>query len=397
MGWQNPISETRTTEIDLGTTDSLFIASGVTISGAISLSVLGTGSNHQLLIYGTVSNANNDVARIGDNPNVIGGDSNESVTVAAGGHLQALGPSAIALLIWANSSTLVNNGIIASQAGKAVVMSGFNPDTVSQFTNTGTVTGGTFGIYRSPSSLETLVVNNSGLISGVVAAFGQDTIFPPLSRDIITNSGRIVGLVSLDGGNDFYSGAAGHLSGKLLAGAGNDVAIGGTDNDWFEGGTENDSLTGNGGVDRLLGDDGNDTLNGGLGNDILDGGNGNDTLFGGPGKDDLIGGAGIDFFVFNTALNALTNRDTVRNFSHADDTFRLENAVFTRLGAGVHALNPAFFRAGVKALDGNDHIVYNKASGVLSYDNDGNGAHAAIAFAALTNRPALAANDFVVI
>jgi len=147
----------------------------------------------------------------------------------------------------------------------------------------------------------------------------------------------------------------------------------------------------------LLGDDGNDTLNGGLGNDILDGGNGNDTLFGGPGKDDLTGGAGSDYLVFNTALNALSNRDTVRNFSHVEDTFRLENAVFTKLGAGVHALNPAFFRAGVKALDGNDYIVYNKASGVLSYDNDGNGAHAAIAFAALTNRPALAANDFVVI
>jgi hypothetical protein len=75
----------------------------------------------------------------------------------------------------------------------------------------------------------------------------------------------------------------------------------------------------------------------------------------------------------------------------------LENAVFTKLGAGVHALNPAFFRAGVKALDGNDYIVYNRTTGALSYDNDGNGAHVAIAFATLTNKPALAANDFVVI
>ena len=60
-------------------------------------------------------------------------------------------------------------------------------------------------------------------------------------------------------------------------------------------------------------------------------------------------------------------------------------------------LNPAFFRAGVKALDANDYIVYNKANGVLSYDADGSGAHAAIAFAVLVNRPVLAANDFVVI
>ena len=71
--------------------------------------------------------------------------------------------------------------------------------------------------------------------------------------------------------------------------------------------------------------------------------------------------------------------------------------MFTRLGAGVHALNPGFFHAGVKAADANDYIVYNKATGILSYDNDGNGAHAAIAFAILTNKPVLAANDFQVI
>jgi hypothetical protein len=36
-------------------------------------------------------------------------------------------------------------------------------------------------------------------------------------------------------------------------------------------------------------------------------------------------------------------------------------------------------------------------NGVLSYDNDGNGPHAAIVFAVLNNKPVLAANDFVVI
>ena len=63
----------------------------------------------------------------------------------------------------------------------------------------------------------------------------------------------------------------------------------------------------------------------------------------------------------------------------------------------MHMLNPAFFRAGTKALDANDYIVYNRADGMLSYDNDGNGSHAAIAFAVLINKPVLAANDFVVI
>ena len=154
---------------------------------------------------------------------------------------------------------------------------------------------------------------------------------------------------------------------------------------------------GNAGNDTLLGQDGNDTLNGGLGNDILDGGNGNDTLLGGAGKDTLKGGANSDFFVFNTALNASTNRDIVTDFNHVADTFKLENAIFTKLGAGVHALNAGFFHAGSAAADTNDYIVYNKATGVLSYDNDGSGSHAAIAFAQLTNKPVLAANDFQVI
>jgi Ca2+-binding RTX toxin-like protein len=101
--------------------------------------------------------------------------------------------------------------------------------------------------------------------------------------------------------------------------------------------------------------------------------------------------------VFNTALNASTNRDVITDFNHVADTFRLENAIFTKLGAGVHALNPLFFHAGTKAADANDYIVYNKADGTLSYDSDGSGSHAAIAFAVLNNKPVLAANDFQVI
>src|SRR4051812_41747777 len=77
-------------------------------------------------------------------------------------------------------------------------------------------------------------------------------------------------------------------------------------------------------------------------------------------------------------------------FNHVADTIKLENAVFTKLGAGVHALSAAFFRVGTHALDANDYIVYNNANGALYYDNDGNGAHTAIQFASLTGHPAIA-------
>ena len=57
----------------------------------------------------------------------------------------------------------------------------------------------------------------------------------------------------------------------------------------------------------------------------------------------------------------------------------------------------AFFHAGAAAADANDYIVYNQATGFLSYDADGNGSHAAISFAVLTNHVVLNASDFVVI
>ena len=72
------------------------------------------------------------------------------------------------------------------------------------------------------------------------------------------------------------------------------------------------------------------------------------------------------------------------------------SGVFTKLAA-VGALNPAFFRAGPAALDGNDYIVYNKLTGVLFYDSNGNGAGGAVQIAVLTNKPVLTASDFFVI
>ena len=155
--------------------------------------------------------------------------------------------------------------------------------------------------------------------------------------------------------------------------------------------------SGNTSANVISGNNFNNLLFGGLSNDTLYGGIGNDRLYGEAGNDKLVGGAGSDIFVFNTPLSATANRDILTDFNHVADTFHLENAIFTKLGAGVHVLNPAFFRAGPKALDANDFIVYNKATGGLFYDINGSGAGGTIPFAVLTNKPVLAANDFVVI
>jgi hypothetical protein len=44
-----------------------------------------------------------------------------------------------------------------------------------------------------------------------------------------------------------------------------------------------------------------------------------------------------------------------------------------------------------------DYVVYSQATGLLSCDANGNAAGGVIAFAVLTNRPMLSANDFQVI
>jgi Ca2+-binding RTX toxin-like protein len=153
--------------------------------------------------------------------------------------------------------------------------------------------------------------------------------------------------------------------------------------------------TGTSGANTIAGNGAANILTGNAGVDRLIGGSGNDTLSGGAGNDTLTGGLNNDFFLFNTALAG--NRDTITDYNAAQDTFRLENAIFTKLGAGVHPLSPLFFRAGAAAADANDYIVYNKASGALFYDVNGSGAGGAIQFATLTNKPTLTAGEFAVV
>ena len=66
------------------------------------------------------------------------------------------------------------------------------------------------------------------------------------------------------------------------------------------------------------------------------------------------------------------NLDTISDFSVKDDTLQLDNAVFKKLGK-AGKLNKAYFTIGDKAKDKNDYIVYDKKTGILSYDADGSG------------------------
>ena len=109
-----------------------------------------------------------------------------------------------------------------------------------------------------------------------------------------------------------------------------------------------------------------------------------DLIVGGLGNDTLTGGAGTDTFFFNAALNGTTNVDTITDFSVADDTFRLENTGFFTALTATGTLAATAFVVGAAAADALDRIIYNSSTGIVSYDSDGTGANAAIAFAKVT-------------
>ncbi len=148
------------------------------------------------------------------------------------------------------------------------------------------------------------------------------------------------------------------------------------------------------------------TINGGGGDDVLtgngyanamNGGGGSDTLRGGLGNDTLTGGTGSDNFIFNTALNASANRDTITDYDVVSDLIHLDDDIFTAVGA-VGGLTVDRFYAGTAAHDADDRIIYDNGTGNLYYDPTGNVTGGdQIQFAVLSTHPALDAGEFTIV
>ena len=240
----------------------------------------------------------------------------------------------------------------------------------------------------------------------------------------------LTGALAINGtGNDLTNSLTGNAAINVLnGGAGNDTLNGGAGADSLIGGLGNDTYTvDNAGdvVTENLGE-GTDKINSsvtyvlsanvenltltgaaainGTGNDLanviigntaanqLDGGAGNDTLDGGLGNNVLTGGAGNDSFRFTTTGHV----DSITDYNVANDTVRLENAVFTTLTTtGTLAVNN--FKIGAAAADADDFIIYNNTTGALLYDADGSGLGAAVQIASLTGGLAMTNVEFVVI
>ncbi len=261
------------------------------------------------------------------------------------------------------------------------------------------VGGGVDRVYASATytlgagqEIETLsTTNNAG--GGAISLTGNafnNTIIGNAGANVLSGGGGVDTMTGLNG-NDSYAvdsatdvvnEAVGggidrvYASATYTLGAGQEIETLSTNNN---AGATLINLTGNAFNNSIIGNAAGNTLNGGLGNDTLTGLN------------------GADFFLFNTALNAATNHDTITDFNVPADTIQLENAVFTLLTIAGTLASASFKDLSLAAQDANDIIVYNRATGDLFYDTNGLTAGGQTLFADVANGTALTFADFVVV
>ena len=151
-------------------------------------------------------------------------------------------------------------------------------------------------------------------------------------------------------------------------------------------------------IEGVRGTDAADRLTGSSVANLLRGDGGNDFLAGALGNDTLVGGGGRDTFFFNTTLNATSNVDLIDDYSVADDTIRLENAIFTAItGTGTLTVAQFVKNSSGTAADASDRIIYETDTGKLFYDSNGNASGGRIHFATLDPNLALTAADFYIV
>ena len=322
--------------------------------------------------------AGTDQIQTGVTLGVVLADNVENLRLLGSAAIDGTG-NALNNIIYANSASNVLNG----RAGA---------DTVSyQF-------GATAGVK----------VSLAATVAQATGGSGSDTLLS-IERLIGTLfADRLTGNI----GSNVLQGARGDDT--LMGGNGNDDLAGGIGRDWAQYTTAGAGVTvrlastgaqntvGAGAdtlssIEHLLGSGFDDSLTGNGVANRLSGGAGNDTMAGAAGIDVLTGNGGQDRFVFDSALNANSNVDTIADFNPAADRLWLDEDVFAALGAGVLPQD-AFYSANgaTSGNDAQDRIVYNRTTGDLYYDADGSGGASAILFATLMGAPTISAADFLI-
>lgn len=281
------------------------------------------------------------------------------------------------LIGWSGADTLIGS------LGNDTYFAENTLDVVNEKLNEGTDTVSSRLTYTLPVNVENLIFTGTSAVNGTGNGL----------NNLITGN-NAANQLNGDAGNDTLKGGAGD---DILTGwSGADIMLGGLGRDTYfvenvgdivteklnEGtdvvssrltytlpanvenltltGTTAINGTGNGLANVIFGNNAANQSNGAAGNDTLSGESGNDILNGGMGTNTLTGGTGNDIFRFASASHI----DTIIDYNVANDTIQLENAVFKALSA-TGTLAASQFRVGTKALDANDFVIYNNATGAI--------------------------------
>ncbi|WP_445500981.1 calcium-binding protein [Microvirga sp. G4-2] len=270
-----------------------------------------------------------------------------------------------------------------------------------------------------------VVASNGGQVTQIVEEAGEgsgtDLAYTSVSYTLAANVEKLTALAGKDKainltGNNLANTIIGNEYGnRINGGTGADTMMGGKGDDLYYVDSTSDRVveTSTGGtadivstsvshtlssyVERLYASGSAAiTLTGNTLSNVIKGNAGANKINGGYGNDILYGGSGKDIFVFSTGLSSSSNKDRIMDWNATYDTIQLENAVFKKL-TKAGTLSSSFFKIGAKALDANDYIGYNKATGDLWYDSNGNAAGGQVTFANIGANKAIAYSDFVVI
>jgi Ca2+-binding RTX toxin-like protein len=221
----------------------------------------------------------------------------------------------------------------------------------------------------------------------ITGGTGTDDLFGRDGDDrLIGGSGSANSMYGGLGGDTYVVTAVGD-SVIEFAGQGSDTVEAGVTAFTLGANVENLTFTG-GNTDRIgVGNTQSNLIRGLGGADSLNGDGGDDVIIGGSGADILQGGAGADQFRYEGGESGM---DRILDFVSGTDDIALRSAFFTPT-ATVSFVSGA----GAVANTSNSTIIYDTNSSIVYYDDDGNGAGAAVAIAQLNAGQSFTASDFL--
>ncbi len=237
--------------------------------------------------------------------------------------------------------------------------------------NEGDIFGGTYGIFAEVTTVSANgpVIDNNGTVKSALFGIYIGSITGVLTKITNHEDGLIKGsVISILSGEQLKLKNEGKIDGVVVTNTYDDKIIN-------KGNIKGDLLLG-AGVDTFKN-------KGKAKAGLIDTQDGNDVVVLGDKADKLL---------FDSALNAATNVDSIKKFESGKDMIYLDTDIFTALSPGV--LPSSQFHKGTSAADADDHIIYDKPSGALYYDQDGSGAIAQVKFAEFEAGTKLKASDF---